>query len=193
MSCSSAKVKDFFFGELDAEEHQAIEKHVAECAGCREDLNALALTRSVLLSVPEEEPPRRIAFVSDKVFEPRWWQRLWASGPRLGFASACVLAAAIVVHGYAPATRDAPAAPAPAVAQIDHTQIDAEIAKAVAAAEQRQRAQLLEVINTRLRQAEHNHRDQLLAVQDYYLDRMHKQNALPRHAAYYTVPAGATQ
>jgi len=192
MSCSSEKVKDFFFGELGAEEHLAIEKHVAECAGCREDLNALALTRSVLLSVPEEEPPRRIAFVSDKVFEPRWWQRLWASGPRLGFASACVLAAAIVVHAYAPA-RHTPAATAPAIAQIDRTQIDAEIAKAVAAAEQRQKAELLEVINTRLKQAEHNHREQLLAVQDYYLDRMHKQNALPRHAAYYTVPAGVTQ
>jgi hypothetical protein len=189
MSCSSGKLKDYFFGELGTEERHALEQHIAACTGCRDDLHALAVTRSALLSVPDDEPPRRIAFVSDKVFEPRWWQKLWTSGPQLGFASACMLAAAILVHAYAPAKQQ----PQPVVAQIDQARIDAEIAKAVAAAQQRQAAELLGVINRRLKQAEGEHRAQLLAVQDYYLERMHKQNALPRHAAYYAVPAGATQ
>ena len=32
------------------------------------------LTQTALLSLADEEIPQRIAFVSDKVFEPRWWQ-----------------------------------------------------------------------------------------------------------------------
>jgi len=183
MSCSSHLLRDYFFGELRAEERQAVEQHVAVCSGCREDLNALALTRSALLSVPEEEPPRRIAFVSDKVFEPRWWQKLWTSGPQLGFASACVLAAAIVVHGYAGVRQQPPQQPQPVVAQIDQARINSEIERAVAAAEQRQTAEIMRVVNTRLKQSEREHRTELLSVRDFVV-RMHKQNALVRHAAY---------
>ena len=51
--------------------------------------------------------PYRIAFVSDKIFEPRGWAWLWNSAPRLGFVSAAMLAAAILVHGL---VRPAPAA-----------------------------------------------------------------------------------
>jgi hypothetical protein len=192
MSCSSDQLRDYFFGELGAPERQAVEQHVAVCTGCREDLNALALTRSALLSVPDEEPPRRIAFVSDKVFEPRWWQKLWTSGPQLGFASACVLATAIVVHGYASATRPQQPQPQQVVAQTDQAHIDSEIAKAVAAAEQRQTVELLRVVNGRLKQSEREHRTELLAVRDFVVQ-MHKQNALVRHAAYYPRPTGVTQ
>ena len=43
--------------------------------------------------------PRRIAFVSDKVFEPTWYQRLWRPlAPAWGFLSAAALAGAIVFH-----------------------------------------------------------------------------------------------
>ena len=193
MSCSSDQLRDYFFGELGAPERQAVEQHVAACTGCREDLNALALTRSALLEVPDEEPPRRIAFVSDKVFEPRWWQKLWTSGPQLGFASACILAMAIVVHGYAPAARQPqPQQPQPVAVQIDQAHIDAEIAKAVAAAQQGQTVELLRVVDNRLKQAEREHRTELLAVRDFVVH-MHKQNALVRHAAYYPRPTGVTQ
>jgi hypothetical protein len=51
--------------------------------------------------------PHRIAFVSDKIFEPRGWAWLWNSAPRLGFVSAALLAAAILVHAF---TRPAPSA-----------------------------------------------------------------------------------
>jgi hypothetical protein len=47
----------------------------------------------MLASLEDEEIPRRIAFVSDRVFEPRWWQTMWRSGPVMGFASAALLAA----------------------------------------------------------------------------------------------------
>jgi hypothetical protein len=80
-----------------------------------EERERLANTVAALQAVPDEEPPRRIAFVSDKVFEPKWWQKF----PAWGFASACALAAAILAHGYLarPVTRvitaQAPAVSAP--------------------------------------------------------------------------------
>ena len=92
--------------------------------------------------------PRRIAFVSDKVFEPKWWQRLWASGPRLGFASAAMLSCAILVHGFA--IRPAAAPPAAPNAQVIEAEVskrvEAAVAKAVAAVEDRQATKAAELL-----------------------------------------------
>ncbi len=134
MNCSSIDLKAIALGEASEE------AHIASCANCREELDRLRLTQGALLSLPEEEVPRRIAFVSDKVFEPRWWQRVWQSGPAMGFASAAVLAAAIFAHAYArPATAVSTAAPnaAQIAAQVNariETRMDAEVAKRVNAA-----------------------------------------------------------
>jgi anti-sigma factor RsiW len=134
MSCSPFDLKDFFFGELSAPERAAVSTHIQGCTVCREELDRLQLTRDSLRSAVEEEPPRRIAFVSDNVFEPRWWQVLWNSGPRLGFASAALLAAAILVHGF---VRPAPQAPAPSVnAAAIEARVGAEVARRVDAAVQ---------------------------------------------------------
>jgi anti-sigma factor RsiW len=182
MSCSPFDLKDYFLGELAAEQAAAVKAHAAACTACQEELHALQLTRAALLSVPDEEPPRRIAFVSDKIFEPSWWRRFLHSGPQLGFASAAMLAAAIVVHGFASRV---PAQPAATVqtqdvrAAIDaevSKQVNAAVEKAVANAELRQTAQLLDVVNVRLRQAENRRRTELVEIQDYVL-RMHKMNA----------------
>src|SRR5688500_13264172 len=110
MNCSEFDLKAYLLGEGS---RAAGEAHLAGCPECRGEAERFHLTRAALLSVPDEEPPRRIAFVSDKVFEARWYQRIWRSGPQLGFLSAAVLAGAIVVHGAlqpqpaaAPATVD---------------------------------------------------------------------------------------
>jgi len=81
----------------------------------------------------EEEMPRRIAFVSDKVFEPRWWQMFL----RPSFAAALILAAAILVHAYA--RPDAAALQA---------RIDQSVAKAVADTEQRYAQQMTTCLRT---------------------------------------------
>ncbi len=57
---------------------------------------ALRVTLDAMATLREEEVPRRIAFVSDKVFEPRWWQMFL----RPSFAAGAVVAAAILVHGF---------------------------------------------------------------------------------------------
>ena len=98
------EIGDYAFDELDAALRPALEQHIAQCADCGAELDQLRLTTAALRILPDQEIPQRIAFVSDQVFEPKpatgWLARFWNSGPRLGFASACVLAAALIVAGY---------------------------------------------------------------------------------------------
>ncbi len=167
MRCAPFDLKDYFFGELSKADRRTMETHLAACAACREELDALGVTRSALLSVRDEEPPRRIAFVSDKVFEPSWWQRL--SGARLGFASAAMLSAAIVFHAVYPK----PQAPVPvaAVQQVDQARVEAEVTrrvqatleKVLAESEARQSAKLQQVVADQHRM-EFNHKADLVTL-----------------------------
>ena len=112
MSCSPFDLKDYFFEELGGAERKEVEAHVHACQTCREELNRLRLTGTTLLSLREEEIPRRIAFVSDQIFEPslwrRWWSGFWNTPARLGFGSAALLSAALVVFAL---TRPVPVQP----------------------------------------------------------------------------------
>jgi anti-sigma factor RsiW len=96
MSCEKYDWKAYALGELAANEHREAEGHAATCEGCRGELAHVRLTIDTLSALREEEVPRRIAFVSDKVFEPRWWDVFL----KPSFAAALVLAAAILMHGY---------------------------------------------------------------------------------------------
>src|SRR5580704_7016447 len=100
MTCISPESKPdwkaYALRELDQDAHRQAETHLMNCSECQEELATLRLTLDTLSTLREEEIPRRIAFVSDKVFEPRWWQRVF--NPT--FAAACVIAAAILVHGF---------------------------------------------------------------------------------------------
>lgn len=198
MSCSPDKVKDLFFGELGAAERQEVQGHLTACAACQEQMELLHGTRAALMMVPDEEPPRRIAFVSDKVFEPSWWQRMWASGPQLGFSAAAMLALAILVHGFlvrspspAAATAQPSAAaivpvsgrPAPVEEEIAR-RVREEVAKAVAESEARQSAQVLELVNTRLRQASSRNSEDLVLIREY-LERVEKRNAVMARRVLY--------
>ena len=110
MNCSQHDLKGYLLGELVAAERLLAEDHLGECSDCREELERLRLTAAALSGLPEEEMPYRIAFVSDKIFEPKGWKWLWNSAPRLGFVSAAMLAAAILVHALA--------RPAPTTAEV---------------------------------------------------------------------------
>jgi anti-sigma factor RsiW len=187
MSCSPFELKDYLLGELRESERKAVEQHVSSCAACRDELSALDVMRSALLSIPDEEPPRRIAFVSDAVFEPKWWQRLWRSGPQLGFASAAMLSAALMVHAFVP--RDAAPVPAPAPVAATAPAVDiqkvvaAQVAEHFADIEDRQTAKVLDVVNARLRMADRQHREDFLLVREY-LERVQKGQAMMRKAVY---------
>jgi len=124
MSCERYDWKAYALGELAGNERREAEAHTATCEGCRDELGQMRLMLGTLGALREEEVPRRIAFVSDKVFEPRWWQAFW----RPSFAAACVIAAAILVHGYMMR---------PVVPVVNDAEIQAAVNRAVADVEQR--------------------------------------------------------
>jgi anti-sigma factor RsiW len=125
MSCPSFDWKAYALNSLDAEERREAETHAAACSSCRLELATLRLTLDALSSLREEEVPRRIAFVSDKVFEPRWWQVFL----RPSFAAAVVLALAIVVHGF-----------------LVRTSVDAAVAKAVTQVQEQNQKQMAGIL-----------------------------------------------
>ncbi len=142
-------LRDYVFGELSAAERREVEAACAADPALREELARLQVTQSALFSLREEELPRRIAFVSDKVFEPKWWQVWLNSGPRMAFASAALLAAAIVFHGSVPQAA-APSAPVAMDQAAFEKRISEEVTRvlpaALAQAEQRHRTQLASAI-----------------------------------------------
>jgi anti-sigma factor RsiW len=126
MTCSSVDLKAYVLGELPESEKGLVAGHLRECASCGEEMERLSLTHLALVSLRDEEVPRRIAFVSDKIFEPRWWQRVWRSGPAMGFASAALLACAILAHGF---IRPAPLTGPPAT--VDTAAVERRVATQV--------------------------------------------------------------
>jgi anti-sigma factor RsiW len=131
-NCEQCDWKAYTLGELDLNARREAEAHAATCAHCREELATLRLTLDAMATLRDEEMPRRIAFVSDKVFEPKWYQRLWSPT----FAGACVLAAAILVHAF---VRPAGA--------VDQAQIDQAVTKAVAQVEAKNQEQMSYVVS----------------------------------------------
>jgi anti-sigma factor RsiW len=179
MSCSPFDLRDYFFGELPEEERRQVDLHTKGCAVCREELNTLRSTQAILLSVPDEEIPQRIGFVSDRVYEPsrlmRWWRAFWGSAPRLGFASAAMLSVAIIVSAM-----HRPASVTPVTVDVARLQADFSrelnqaVEKAVAesdARHQRRTAELLAAATKRFetqRRAEMAADFQSLAIADKY-------------------------
>lgn len=129
MPCADYDWKGFVLQEIPPAERRRMEEHLKTCAACRQEVEALGLTLVAVRQLPQQPIPRRLAFVSDPIFELPWWKRLWRMpAPAWGFAAACVVAAAIFAHALM-----APPAP-PAVAQYD----PAALEKAVQAELERQ-------------------------------------------------------
>jgi anti-sigma factor RsiW len=141
MSCSPHDLRDYILKELDAGARSQVERHLRTCGACRLEAERLRLTEAALHSLRDEEIPTRIAFVSDKIFEPslllRWW--------RAGWAPAGVLIAAAIV--FAAVYRPAPVAVQSALnpAQV-RAEIAREVAQAVAAVEERQARRTAELL-----------------------------------------------
>src|SRR5580693_6046488 len=122
-------IPDYAFDELAAAERRSVELHLRECAVCASELDQLRLTTAALRVLPDQEVPRRIAFVSEAPATGGWLSSFWNSAARLGFASACVLAAGL---SYAAWHRQ-PVVIAP-VATVSDAAIQQTVDKAVAVA-----------------------------------------------------------
>ena len=182
MSCSPFDLRDYFLQELaDPQQRQQVEAHVRSCQPCRDELERLQLTEAALFSLREEEIPQRIAFVSDKVFEPSPWRRwlaaFWGSTARLGFASAAMLSVALIVFAT---TRPAPA-PAPVtttVASVDSAdiqrQVEAAANKAAQAIEARYAAKTDQLVKA-IQQRDRDDRKLLVASFEMQTDYLQRQ------------------
>jgi hypothetical protein len=184
MNCSSEDLKGYFLGELASRDKASVEEHVRGCQNCREELDRLKLTHTALLALEEEEVPQRIAFVSDKVFEPRWYETIWRSGPAMGFASAVILAAAILLHGYARPGSAAPVTPTVDTAQIEQrierevgARLDTVVQRAVSGAQAKQAAEFAKVLEASETRFETRRKADLATIQQaaaYYEKQMNR-------------------
>lgn len=160
MSCTLQTAKPdwkaFALGELDPEALRQAEAHAAACSDCRDELAGVRLTLDTLSTLREEEIPKRIAFVSDKVFEPRWWQ----SFLRPSFAAGGLIAAAIMIHAFVRPISPVSATPGDAAAiearveqqvaermrsEIGNA-VSAAVTKAVADTEQREEQRTVQLL-----------------------------------------------
>lgn len=203
MSCSPFDLRDYFLQELTDPQQRQMEAHVKSCAACREEMDRLQLTGAALFSLREEEIPQRIAFVSDQVFEPspvrRWLADFWGSAAKLGFASAAILSAALVAFSINRTERPpmVAQAPAPAPQTVVQTvadagdlqaRIDAAVAKALAASDQKR------VEETRQLVAELDGARQRLLIAEAQYEIHEKRNDYARSAQFVLPPdPGARQ
>lgn len=192
MSCSPFSLKDYFLKELSNPQQREVEGHVNGCQVCREELDQLQLTGAALFSLRDEEIPQRIAFVSDKVFEPSPWRRrwtaFWGSSARLGFASAAMLSVALLVSAFmrpAPVGRvsDPPKA-LPVTAQMSdadiQNRIEGAVVKAVAEVDARQAQKTAQLVAD-LQDAR---KKLLLAAAEYDMSEMRAANLRISASAY---------
>jgi anti-sigma factor RsiW len=156
MSCPPFDLRDYFLKELPESGRQQVEHHLKGCQACREELDRLRVTEAALLALRDEEIPQRIAFVSDKIFEPsplrRGWQAFWTSGARLGFVSAAMLSVAILFSALTrPVAVPASGGAAPGIlaAGFQHDiarRVDETVRKAAAEIEERQTRKTAEAV-----------------------------------------------
>jgi anti-sigma factor RsiW len=126
-------LREYAFEELAPVERGAVEQHVASCEECSLELDRLRLTVAALRVIPDQEIPRRIAFVSDSPARKNWFGAFWNSAARLGFASACVLSLAMVTLAWHwPAEAPVAAQPSTVQSGLSQQQMDAAVARAVA-------------------------------------------------------------
>lgn len=132
-----------------------------------EERERLELTLNALRSVPDQEIPRRISFVSDKVFEPKWWQRI----PVWGMASAAMLSLSVMAHGYLsrPAViYQAAETPAPVVRQVARESQSVDTAALEALYQQKLDAALKKAAADYDHKLEFERRAILMAVEDNF-------------------------
>jgi hypothetical protein len=168
-------LRDYAVGELSAGEHSAIQEHLAVCGECVLELDRLRVTMAALRILPDCEVPQRIGFVSDKVFEPslvsRFFAGFWNSAARLGFASACVLGAALLVSAYhrpAEVRTVVQAANQDISKEVVSKQIDEAVAKAVAQIRVEDARVTEAAIESTNRRYEHEYQSRMAAVEESF-------------------------
>jgi anti-sigma factor RsiW len=159
-TCNTDSIRDYAFDELPQAERAAVQRHISECSDCAAELDQLRLTTAALRVLPDREPPQRIAFVSDKVFAPsKSPSQSWNFAPWLGFASAGIMAAALVFVAYHRPVEIR-------TVTMQAQPVDDIVKKAVAQARQEAREEDAKIFDAALKASEQKHDRQLTMVAD---------------------------
>ena len=193
MSCAPFDLRDYFLGELAEAERAQVRLHARTCEHCADELRRLEMTQAALLSVRDEEIPQRIAFVSDRVYEPsalrRWWSAFWNSAPRLGFASAAMLSAAIFAYSQRPVQlSQTPAVDVQAIRAEFQQQLQVEVRKAVADAESRNAAEVQTKVAAVEQRFEQKRKQDIRLAEEAFADMARRMNVYYRASAEWKDP-----
>jgi hypothetical protein len=87
MSHITERIAEFVFEELSTLEMTKAQRHVAQCAECREQVERFQQTLAILKTSPMLDPPRNIVFEVEK----RRTQRMWTWVPAMAAIAALLL------------------------------------------------------------------------------------------------------
>lgn len=174
MDKNGRDLRELVFGDELAGTPEAELQAINEHPESQEELNRLLQLREALLSLEDEEPPRRTVLVGAPVETgaPWWKRRMGFAVPGWGFAGAMALALAILTHGWMtrPAAPELVAqAPAATAAALDAEAVNARIDAAVA---QRLEGSIAEA-KAELRQEHQREAQRLVAAAEQRLERQH--------------------
>src|SRR5687767_15094157 len=92
------RITDYIFGELTAVEMVEAQRHIAACADCHKQVEHFELTRAMLQTSPDVEPPRRIAFEVEKRRTSDLWRWLVPAGVAAAILLVVLLAAPMQIQ-----------------------------------------------------------------------------------------------
>lgn len=174
MSCSPFDLRDYFLNELAENAAVEMRAHLKTCRGCSAELQRLRTMEAALLSVRDQELPRRIAFVAEPPASRvrGWLARFWGSAARLAFGAAAMLSVAMVISALV--QRPSPVYPVAAPPSVDLAKVEADLAgrvdqavrQAVAESEARQARKTAALLAASERKAELERKQLLLAFED---------------------------
>ncbi len=155
-----------------------------------EEAERLETTLAALRALPDEEIPRRIAFVSDKVFEPKWWQRF----PIWGLASAAMLSFAVMAHGVMvrPIRSNIALTPVVDTSALE-TQFNQRLEAALKKAQAENDAKLKAAVAETRERLEFDHRATMVAVEENFEIIRKQMNRMYMASADVSEPEGAAR
>lgn len=175
MDKNGRDLRELVFGDELARTPEAELQAINEHPESQDELNRLLQLRETLLSLEDEEPPRRTVLVGAPVETgaPWWKRRMGFAVPGWGFAGAMALALAILTHGWM-ARPAAPEFVAQAPAATAASALDAEVvnARIDAAVAQRLAGSIAEV-KAELRQEHQREAQRLVTAAEQRLERQH--------------------
>ena len=121
-------------GHLEPPRHEALERHLATCARCQEEITALRRVVALLGRVPQVEAPRSFALAQAPSASRRWPALLYGSSLRYATAAAAMLLLAVVVGDLATVSTTAIVPTEPGIAETQSEEGPQELTDTSAAA-----------------------------------------------------------